>query len=330
MNEKILIIKLGAKGDVVRTLSLLPAIKKKYPSCKITWITKNNSKEIFYHNPYVSKIIGSDEKIEGHFDIIYCLDPDKETSEILSRVTSDKKFGFFMEGDYPLAFNNGAQYYVNTFFDDDLKRSNKFTVQEMMFMASDLDYNKDFCPIFLSEGEKLFGKEFFKKNSLLGKKVLGLHMGGSSRWPSRFWNDDYIIKFIKAVKSLGYEILLFSSVKKESRRNNIISQLKNDKVVVTPNNVNNTDREYFSLINSCDITITPDSYALHVSQALKKPTIALFFCTSADEIENYGLLKKIISPQLYEFFPQKMDVYSEELMNSINPEQVIEKVKEIL
>ncbi|HVO76072.1 MAG TPA: hypothetical protein VMT35_18755, partial [Ignavibacteriaceae bacterium] len=40
IKEKILIIKLGAIGDVIRTTPLLERIKKDYPKAKIFWLTK--------------------------------------------------------------------------------------------------------------------------------------------------------------------------------------------------------------------------------------------------------------------------------------------------
>ena len=39
MGFKILIIKLGALGDVIRTTSILKGLKEKYPNCKIDWVT---------------------------------------------------------------------------------------------------------------------------------------------------------------------------------------------------------------------------------------------------------------------------------------------------
>ena len=39
VKEKILIIKLGAIGDVIRTTPLLEPIKKQYPDAKIYWLT---------------------------------------------------------------------------------------------------------------------------------------------------------------------------------------------------------------------------------------------------------------------------------------------------
>ena len=39
ISKRILIIKLGALGDVIRTTPLIEAYRKLYPGCHITWIT---------------------------------------------------------------------------------------------------------------------------------------------------------------------------------------------------------------------------------------------------------------------------------------------------
>ena len=39
ISKRILIIKLGAIGDVIRTTPLISTYKKRYPNCKITWLT---------------------------------------------------------------------------------------------------------------------------------------------------------------------------------------------------------------------------------------------------------------------------------------------------
>ena len=57
MTKKILIIKLGALGDVVRTIPILSAIKEKYPNSEIYWLTKKDSVEILENNPNINKIL---------------------------------------------------------------------------------------------------------------------------------------------------------------------------------------------------------------------------------------------------------------------------------
>ncbi|MCX7610459.1 MAG: lipopolysaccharide heptosyltransferase family protein, partial [Ignavibacterium sp.] len=54
---KILIIKLDAVGDVLRTTSILPGLKEKYPQGHITWLTRENAKEIFYNNNFVDRVL---------------------------------------------------------------------------------------------------------------------------------------------------------------------------------------------------------------------------------------------------------------------------------
>lgn len=44
MHERILVIKLDAAGDVLRSTSILPAFKKENPNLSIWWITENSSK----------------------------------------------------------------------------------------------------------------------------------------------------------------------------------------------------------------------------------------------------------------------------------------------
>ena len=56
VNFKILIIKLDAIGDVLRTTSILHALKEKYPDSHITWITKNAAKDIFKNNHLVDDV----------------------------------------------------------------------------------------------------------------------------------------------------------------------------------------------------------------------------------------------------------------------------------
>jgi heptosyltransferase-2 len=41
---------------------------------------------------------------------------------------------------------------------------------------------------------------------------------------------------------------------------------------------------------------------MHLALGLCKPTVAIFNCTSPWEIDEYGLLQKVISPRLGEYF----------------------------
>jgi len=322
--KKILIIKLGAKGDVVRTLSVLPAIKQKYPESEIYWIAKKNITDLLQNHPLISKVLAIPYNLNEKFDILYNFDIDEEATSLAKNIKADAKYGFYSEEGYPTTFNLGAEYYLNTLFDDDLKKDNKKTYQAMMFEAIELPYNKEHCTIYLDKEDEKYAEEFVRENKINTEKLIGIHMGAGPRWPSKAWAKEKIKEFIKAAEQKGYEILLFGGPNEIEIHQVIIQDLKKQGTRVYHNNPSNTDKQFTSLINICKKMICSDSFALHISLALKKPTIGLFFCTTPHEIEGYGLLKKIVSPMLYDFFPEKQDQYSEELINSISVEEVLE------
>jgi len=326
--EKILIIKLGALGDVVRTLPVLPAIKQKHPNSEITWITKESSKDLFNNNKYVDNLSILGDEIPKEFDIVYNFDIETQATKIAMNTNAKQKFGFYSQGDYAAPFNVSAEYYLNTLFDDELKKTNRKTYQEIMFGAAEIPYNQEIPEINLSEEEITFGKKFLENNDLVGKKIIGLHLGSSPRWPSKAWHIDKVKEFIIRAKESGFEILVFGGPDEKGKFDSFAEELEEKGARIYMNNFDNTIREFASLVNICDNIVCGDSFSLHIALSLKKPTTALFFCTTPHEIEGYDLLTKITSPMFEEFFPERSDQYSEELVNSISVEEVLDSILE--
>ena len=50
------------------------------------------------------------------------------------------------------------------------------------------------------------------------------------------------------------------------------------------------------------LVVSGDSLPMHLAMGLGKPCVAFFTCTSPWEIHDYGLLEKVISPRLADFF----------------------------
>ena len=90
IEKRILIIKLGAMGDVIRTTPLITRYKKLYPSAKFTWITlfpdilpKNEIHEIYKLG--VEAILYAQNT---DWDIAINLDKEKEASALLKMVNA--------------------------------------------------------------------------------------------------------------------------------------------------------------------------------------------------------------------------------------------------
>ena len=99
---KILIIKLDAIGDVLRTTTILQPLKDKYPNAHITWCTRKNARELFLNNQLVNSVIFVNDDAEyrlseEYYDLVINLDTSKISSSIAALANSDNKIGFLLD-----------------------------------------------------------------------------------------------------------------------------------------------------------------------------------------------------------------------------------------
>ena len=320
---KICIIKLGADGDVLRTLPLAKALKQKWKDTEITWITRGDIATLIENLLYIAIVKQIPYQENEKFDLLYNFDTEEAALELAERIVAEKKYGFYDDGGYPAAFNLGAEYYLNTMFDDELKKKNEKTYQEMMFMVAEIPYQNERYEIVLTKEDIDYASAFVKKYRIKTEKLISIHMGAGSRWPSKVWHEDRVKEFIIKAKKKGYEILLFGGPNEIERHESFSAELKREGIDIYRNDPYNTKRQFAALLSFCSVVVCSDSFAMHVALGLGKKTVALFFVTSPNEVEGYGLLKKIVSPRIMEFFPEKSDEYNEDLVKSIRAEEAL-------
>jgi len=330
MGTKICIIKLGALGDVLRTMPVAVALERNNPGAEITWITKPECVDLLEGFEFVDHIETIPYKGKGVFDILYNFDIDKEATSLANQIIAKRRYGFASKEGYPIAVNPGAEYYLNTVFDDDLKRRNRKTYQIMMFEAAEMRFNGEHAEIALSDDERDYAEDFIKLNGIDTKKLIGVHMGASQRWPSKVWHEERLEEFISKAEKKGYQILLFGGPNEMEKHRLFAERLKRKGIKIFRNDPRNTHKQFAALVEKCRVIVCSDSFALHVAISMKKPSVALFFCTSPWEIENYGFLREITSPMLESFFPERMNEYNKGLVRSISADKVLEEVEEVI
>jgi len=331
ISKKILIVNLGALGDIVRTTPLLQALKEKHGSnCHITWLVdEGEGKDILKNNPKVDRVLERNQnnslrlKYEK-FDILINLDIEQKATLIANEIKADEKYGYYFNEDgKPSPFNEGAEYYLERVFSDHTNRTNKKTYQEMIFEIAELPYNKEEPTI--NNFNNNYIDKFMKKNNLTKEdKIICINLGTNNRWPSKAWHKDNIIEITKKLKEENYKILIRGGPNEEEFLKEIFSEVKDENVFSNLPDILPIP-ELSSLLNICELVITGDTLVLHLAIALKKKTIALFFCTPSWEIEDYNIVKKIVSPLFEKNFYTNED--SEELRKSISAEQVFNEIK---
>ncbi|MBA7642304.1 hypothetical protein ES703_49994 [subsurface metagenome] len=335
IKKTILIIKLGAMGDVLRTTPILEALKRQYKGCKITWVVDEESKELLENNPYLNGILsyGAEAltrlKVE-HFDLVINLDSLPRSASLASFAWAKKKIGFGLsEIGSVFPFNHGAREWYQMGVFDDLKRKNKKTYQEIIFEITGLRFKKEEAVVNLKGEEKSFANQFAEKHDLKGKRIIGLATGAGGRWELKKWTTEGYLKLIERIdKEIKNARILLFGEKGEVERNKEI--MERSKIPLINTGHENTPREFLSLLSLCDLVVTGDTLAMHAAVALKTKVVALFGPTSSSEIELYGRGEKIIPDMDCLCCYKEICDKHPNCMENINPDTVFQAVKKLL
>jgi heptosyltransferase II len=285
---KILIIKLGAAGDVIRTSSLLNLFND-----DICWLTSDSNTILLKDSPRVTECISWSQRHalkNGKYDLVINLEDSIDASLILEDISYRDLFGACLNKSGKLVYTESSKEWFDLSLisrfgkekADMLKLENRKTYQEMIF--SGLGYR--------FTGDKYYIPPHHKTD-LKGDIAIADKSGAV--WPMKNWHFYHELK--ELLIELGYAVNYLPI--RESMLEHI-GDIKNHKLL-----------------------IGGDSLPMHLAIGSGIKCITLFNCTSPWEIYDYGLQKKIVSPDLAKYFYKRH--YDEEATKSISLKVVYEE-----
>ncbi len=298
IEERVLIIKLDAMGDVLRTTTLLPALTEAHPRASITWITKCEARPLLERNPYITEILdyGEDALLQLRvraFDRVINFDAGKTSAALASAANGSRKDGFILDArGYVQPTNAAARKWLEMGLFDDLKRQGTKTYQDMMADIIGLSGRPHRYVLELTEEEREQGRMHLKKLGLdLTCPIIGLNTGAGRRWELKQWREEGYLELIERIaKKRPVQLVLLGGPEERARHGRLMSR---SSVLLIDAGCDHPVRHFASLVGACSLVITGDTLAMHLSLALSRRTIVLFGPTSAAEIELYGLGEKV-------------------------------------
>ena len=279
---RILFIKLGAIGDVIRTTPLISKYIKEYGKCHFSWIT---------HSP---EVVPADEVdiiykwdassvsnlANQEFDIAVNLDKDKEACMLLSLINSREKFGFLWKDGHINTATDKAEHKLITGLFDHISKKNTKNYLEEIFDICHFDFNNEEYMINLNQNLSDIWQNKFKE--LAGEKtIIGLNTGCGLRWKTRLWPSEYWVELINNLEKKGYFCLLMGGPD-EDEMNKFYAKETNATYLGTFNL-----EEFISITNNTDIIVTPVSMMMHIALALKKQLMLFHNIFNVHEFELY-------------------------------------------
>jgi heptosyltransferase II len=266
---RILIVKLNATGDVVRTTTLLHRLHG-----QITWVTAKNNVSLIHGLGENIRCVcwGTDEiaALQGAaFDLVINLEDEVDTARFVQGLNIQQLFGAYMGGAGTVQYTDNAKAWFDLSIisahgrrqADQLKYQNRRSYQDLIFEGL---------------GFRFAGETYVLPKApdtdLRGDVAIAPVAGPV--WPMKNWA--YYDQLKIHLEELGYTVNVLP------RRDTFIQHIGD--------------------IRGHRCLVGGDSLPMHLALGVGVPCVTIFNCTSPWEIHDYGLQTQLISPLLGEFF----------------------------
>lgn len=278
---RILIIKIGAVGDVVLATPSLRALRERFPKAHIAVLVGKESRQILqncpyvdeliiYNKPFVKKRFSNFLKLAGNlrrsnFDIIVDFQ-NSARSHILSFLSlapkrlgyRNKKLGFLLN--YGIGDLGGSVPCVQ----------HQFRVLNLL----QVQLRNERLEIWPAEADNKFVNEFLSEQWLVsGQPLVGINIGGSPRWRTKTWPLDKLSGLCDGLANRNIRVVLTGS-REEKDLAADVTAMTNSKPI---NAAGKTSlNQLAALIRKCRAYVSLDSAPMHIAAAVSVPIVAVF------------------------------------------------------
>jgi len=263
----ILLIKLDATGDVVRTTPLLRRL-----ASHTTWLSAPRNLPLIESVFPNLRCLGWDDRavaLDRRYDLAVNLEDTAECATFLREAKPREMFGAYLSRGDELVYTDSARGWFDMSL---LSRLGRQTANSLK-LANRRSYQD---LVFEGLGHAFSGERYLlpqpPMSSLLGDVAIAGAAGPA--WPMKAW-------------------AYYDELKSElEQRGLVVNYLPARKTLL----------EHLADIRNHRCLVSGDSLPMHLALGLGIPCVTIFNCTSPWEIHDYGLQVKIVSPLLARYF----------------------------
>lgn len=263
----VLILKLNATGDVVRTTSLLRRL-----TGHVTWITASGNRELLEGTLPSLRCFSWEEReraLDERYDLLINLEDELDVARFAKHVKHAALFGAYADDEDAVRYTDDARKWFDMSLvsvygrqrADELKLQNRRSYQELIFEGLGFEFRGE--PYLLPAATP---------TGLVGDVAMAPVAGAV--WPMKNW---------------AYYDELKAELEERGLRVNVLPKRA-------------TLLEHLGDVQGHRCLVGGDSLPMHLALGSGIPCVTVFNCTSPWEIYDYGIQTKIVSPLLSEFF----------------------------
>ncbi len=331
MGHRILIIKLGALGDVIRTAALLPGLKAAWPSSHITWVSRPSGVRMLANHPMLDRLLPFDAESICHleherFDLCLSLDKEPGPAALAMRVEAADRRGIGLSTwGTPFPLNAECEGYFALGLDDEAKfRGNEKTYQQLIYEALGLSYRGERYRLYPGDQHKRRAAAVWQGAGVgADDVVIGLNTGAGRVFANKSWPAEKFAALARVLMRRGHRVALLGGPD-EREQNGMIAATCAGAI---DTGADHDELTFAAIVARCDAMVTGDTMAMHVAIAADVPAVVLFGPTCAQEIDLYGSGEKVrTSLSCSPCYLRKCDK-SPSCMDDISIERVLEAIE---
>ncbi len=269
---KILIVKPRGLGDVVLSTIVLKNLKANFDNVTIDYLTEKFAKPVLLFNPYINQIFTFPDNFfeliklikvlfNKNYDYIFDFYSNPRTAFLTFLIRGKVKLGYDKRG-------RRYAYDVKVRMEDPNLHSALAHIEFLKKIK--LKIESEEILYYITNEEIEFAKNFFKNNSLSNNYVAIVPGGG---WSSKRCEPKKFVEFCKAInKKFNYKFLILYGDDDSKDAEEIYTSIPEISHLAGKTSI----RQMVALISQCKATIANDSGPMHLSAAIKVPTLGIF------------------------------------------------------
>lgn len=289
--KKILIINLGAIGELIISTPLFPVLKKEL-NCEIDIMVEKGKENIFKNNPHISKVIIYKKNIlkniknlkKENYDLAVLIFPVSTKMSLICKFSKIK----YIIGNFGSVKSGPAFFFNKRLF----PKFGKHAVEETLDIIRKIgvDNKNPKLEFYYSKNDEIKPNKFIRDNQI--KNYVIIHPGfgffNKNSYPSRLWPVERYAKIIDyIIKKYKIKIILTGYGKNEEELiNKIINKTKSKENIYNASSLFSISEEAV-LIKKSRLVISPSTSTEHFASCFNTPCICFMGVHSPDEWKPY-------------------------------------------
>jgi len=310
-DRKILIVRLSAVGDVIRTLPAVKALREHNPSSRIAWVVEEPSKTLLETQPEIDEVIVVPRKrwTDGMKSPLRIWETVGEVRDFVRQLRSRKfdivfdfhgllKSGlisYFSGAPARVGFERGWSKEFNFLFSnlkvklppEQKKKMNRFDQNIALLRGVGLEVRDVKTGLFIPSGDREYVESFFRGLTAPVKRpLIAIHPGTSQKTRYKRWLlDRYAQLSDRLVRDLDATVL-FTWGPDELEWVKAIQKEMTEPSVLGPQTGSIT--QLAEIFRRCDLYVGGDTGPMHVASMMGIPVVAIFGPTYPEVNAPFG------------------------------------------